>query len=83
VGFVAYLLFFLAALGFGFAAPGKTKLVPFVFPLLLAIGAAVPNGVDAALILRLIVALALTALGIVLGIALDQRTQRREAARAA
>jgi hypothetical protein len=83
VGFVAYLLFFLAALGFGFAAPGKTKLVPFAFPLLLAIGAAVPNGVDAALILRLIVALALTALGIVLGIALDQRTQRREAARAA
>jgi hypothetical protein len=83
VAFVAYLLFFLAGLGFGFAAPGRGKLVPFVFPLLLAIGAALSNGIDGALILRLIVALALTGLGIVLGILLDERTRRQEAARAA
>jgi hypothetical protein len=83
VAFVAYLLFFLAGLGFGFAAPGRGKLVPFIFPLLLAIGAALSNGLDGALILRLIVALVLTGLGIVLGILLDERTQRREAARAA
>jgi hypothetical protein len=83
VAFVGYLLFFLAGLGFGFAAPGRTKLVPFLFPLLLAIGAAIPNGIDATLILRLIVALVLTGLGIVLGILMDQRGQRREAARAA
>jgi hypothetical protein len=82
VAFVAYLLFFLAGLGFGFAAPGRGKLVPFIFPLLLAIGAALSNGIDGALILRLIVALVLTGLGIVLGILLDERTQRREAARA-
>jgi len=81
--FVGYLLFFLAGLGFGFAAPGRAKLVPFIFPFLLAIGAAIPNGIDATLILRLIVALALTALGIVLGILMDQSAQRREAARAA
>ena len=81
--FVGYLLFFLAGLGFGFAAPGRAKLVPFIFPILLAIGAAIPNGIDATLILRLIVALALTALGIVLGILMDQSAQRREAARAA
>ena len=76
---VAYLLFFLAGLGFGFAAPGRTKLVPFLFPLLLAIGAALTNGLDATLILRLIVALALTALGIVLGMLMDDRGRRREA----
>jgi hypothetical protein len=83
VAFVAYLLFFLAGLGFGFAAPGRSKLVPFIFPILLAIGAALSNGIDAALILRLIVALVLTGVGIVLGILLDDRTRRQEAARAA
>jgi hypothetical protein len=83
VAFVGYLLFFLAGLGFGFAAPGRAKLIPFIFPLLLAIGAAIPNGIDATLILRLIVALVLTGLGIVLGILMDQGAQRREAARAA
>jgi hypothetical protein len=83
VAFVGYLLFFLAGLGFGFAAPGRAKLIPFIFPLLLAIGAAIPNGIDATLILRLIVALVLTGLGIVLGILMDQSAQRREAARAA
>jgi hypothetical protein len=83
VQFVGYLLFFLAGLGFGFAAPGRTKLIPFIFPLLLAIGAAIPNGIDLTLILRLIVALVLTGLGILLGILLDQNAKRREAARAA
>ena len=80
---VGYLLFFLAGLGFGFAAPGKTKLVPFIFPLLLAIGAAITNGIDLTLILRLIVALVLTGLGIVLGMLMEDRAERREAARAA
>jgi hypothetical protein len=83
VAFVAYLLFFLAGLGFGFAAPGRAKLVPFIFPVLLAIGAAITNGIDLTLLLRLIVALLLTGAGIVLGILIDERTQRREAARAA
>jgi hypothetical protein len=83
VAFIGYLLFFLAGLGFGFAAPGKTKLVPFIFPILLAIGAAISNGIDVTLLLRLIVALVLTGLGIVLGMLMDDRAQRREAARAA
>jgi hypothetical protein len=83
VAFVGYLLFFLAGLGFGFAAPGRTKLIPFIFPVLLAIGAAITNGIDVTLILRLIVALVLTGLGIVLGMLMDDRSLRREAARAA
>jgi hypothetical protein len=83
VAFVGYLLFFLAGLGFGFAAPGRTKLIPFIFPVLLAIGAAITNGIDVTLILRLIVALVLTGLGIVLGMLMDDRSRRREAARAA
>jgi hypothetical protein len=83
VSFVGYALFFLAGLGFGFAAPGKAKLIPFIFPILLAIGAAISNGIDVTLLLRLIVALVLTGLGIVLGMLMDDRAQRREAARAA
>ena len=37
---VAYVLFFLAGLGFGYAAMGGWKWLPLVFPLLLALFAA-------------------------------------------
>ena len=38
MGLTAYLLFFLAGLGFGYAASGRWKWVPLAFPLLLGIG---------------------------------------------
>ena len=82
MGIVAYLLFFLAGLGFGYAAPGWLKWLPMVFPLLLAIGAAVKNGIDGALLLRLLLALVITAFGVVLGAMLDERGRRRQAAAA-
>lgn len=69
----AYILFFLAGLGFGYAAPGRTKLIPFVFPLLLGLFALLIYGFEGAVILRLIIALIVTALGILLGTMLDQR----------
>ena len=69
----AYILFFLAGLGFGYAAPGRTKFIPFVFPLLLGIFALLIYGLEGAVILRLIIALVVTALGILLGTMLDQR----------
>ena len=82
MGIVSYLLFFLAGLGFGFAAPGKVKFLPLAFPLLLALGAMFFNGIEAAVLLRLVLALVITLAGIFLGIILDQRSQRREAATA-
>ena len=77
---VAYLLFFLAGLGFGFAAPGRWKWLPVFFPIFLWIGAVLVNGIDASAIIRLIVALAVTVGGILLGIMLDSREQRGTAA---
>jgi hypothetical protein len=70
---IAYILFFLAGLGFGYAAPGGWKYVPFVFPLLLALGAMARDGVQGEILLRLLVALAITAAGILLGRLLEQR----------
>jgi hypothetical protein len=76
---VAYVLFFIAGLGFGFAAAGRWKWLPLAFPLVLALVAAFQEGVDGALLLRLIVALVVTALGVVLGRLLDHGEARRVA----
>jgi hypothetical protein len=77
---VAYVLFFLAGLGFGYAAIGVWKWLPLAFPLLLALAAAASEGVDGTMLLRLAVALLLTAAGVVLGImrAPDEQPQRAE-----
>jgi hypothetical protein len=77
---VAYVLFFLAGLGFGYAAIGVWKWLPLAFPLLLALAAAASEGVDGPMLLRLAVALLLTAAGVVLGImrAPDEQPQRAE-----
>jgi hypothetical protein len=81
VGVAAYVLFFIAGLGFGYAAVGKWKFLPIVFPLALAIGAALQQGVDGTWVFRLIVALIVTAGGVVLGAVLDARGERGERAR--
>jgi general stress protein CsbA len=81
VGVVAYALFFVAGLGFGYAAVGKWKWIPILFPLALALGAAIQQGVDGTWVVRLIVALLVTAGGVLLGALLDARGQRGERAR--
>jgi hypothetical protein len=81
VGITAYVLFFLAGLAFGYAAPGKWKWIPLVFPLALALGAALQQGIDGAMVLRLIVALIVTGGGVLLGAVLDARGERGERAR--
>ena len=81
MGITAYVLFFIAGLGFGYAAPGKWKWLPLVFPLALFAGAALQGGIDAAIVVRLIVALLLTAAGVVLGAILDSRGRGSEQAR--
>jgi hypothetical protein len=76
---VPYLLFALAGFGFGYAAAGMWKWLPLAFPLLLALGAVLAHGVDGALILRLAIALALTAGGVIAGMLLDPGEQPRRA----
>ena len=81
MGIVAYVLFFIAGLGFGYAAVGKWKWLPIVFPLALALGAALQQGVDGTWAVRLIVALVVTVGGVLLGALLDARGERGERAR--
>jgi hypothetical protein len=81
MGVAAYVLFFVAGVGFGYAAVGKWKWLPLLFPLALAIGAALQQGVDGTWVFRLIVALIVTAGGVVLGAVLDARGERGERAR--
>jgi hypothetical protein len=81
VGVAAYVLFFVAGLGFGYAAVGKWKWLPILFPLALALGAAIQQGVDGTWLVRVIVALVVTAGGVLLGALLDSRGERGERAR--
>jgi hypothetical protein len=77
VGIAAYLLFFLAGLGFGYAAPARWKWLPVLFPIALAIGAVINHGLDGAIIVRLIIALIVTGLGILAGSLIESRTNAR------
>jgi hypothetical protein len=77
---LGYVLFFLAGLGFGYAAPGGTKFLPFIFPILLALGAAARDGLKAEIFLKLLAALVITAIGIAVGGMLDARSRRQDEA---
>jgi len=77
---IAYVLFFIAGLTFGYAVEGWARWLPLLFPIALALGAVASSGLDGALIFRLILALLVTVAGIVLGQLLDQRSTGREAA---
>ena len=56
----AFVLFFVAGLGFGYAAPRLWKLSPLFFPLALALGAFLRDGVDGASLAKLIGAIVVT-----------------------
>jgi hypothetical protein len=75
---LGYVLFFVAGLGFGYAAPGNLKLIPFLFPVALALGAMARDGVQGEILLRLLVALVITAVGILLGRTLEERLEPDE-----
>jgi len=77
---MSYVLFFLAGLGFGYAAPGMWKFTPLVFPLLLALGAFLRDGISGGSLLKLVIAIILMVIGIVLGAVLDQRGARSQTA---
>jgi ABC-type phosphate transport system permease subunit len=77
VGIAAYLLFFLAGMGFGYAAPTRWKWLPVLFPIALALGAVIRHGLDGTIVIRLIVALVVTALGIFVGMMIEARASSR------
>jgi hypothetical protein len=73
VGITAYVLFFLAGVGFGYAAPTRWKWLPVLFPIALALGAVMVHGLDGAIVVRLVVALIVTALGVFVGMMIEAR----------
>ena len=73
-GIVGYLLFFIAGVGFGFAAPPKWRWLPLLFPLVLGLWALVKYGPDASVLIRLVLALVITVIGIFVGALLDARS---------
>ena len=70
---LAYILFFLGGLTFGYAAPGHLRWLALVFPLGLALITLLSEGIDGAFVLRLVVALLVTVGGVFLGVLLDRR----------
>jgi steroid 5-alpha reductase family enzyme len=77
VGITAYLLFFLAGIGFGYAAPTRWKWLPVLFPIALALGAVFAHGLDAAVIVRLVIALVVTAAGVFVGMMIEARAENQ------
>ena len=74
---ISVTLFFLAGLAFGYALGPPTMWIPVAFPLVMALVALIKDGPSLSILLRLIVALAVTVLGIVLGqrLAPEQRAE--------
>jgi hypothetical protein len=75
VAVASYVIFFLAGLGFGYAAPGMWKWLPLAFPLVLFAITAFQEGVGGAAVVRLIIALLVTAGGVLLGMLLERRAE--------
>jgi hypothetical protein len=75
---VGFILFFIAGVAFGFAAPGRAAFLAVLVPILLAMVDAFANGVDGHLVLTLVVAIVITIGGVVLGRMLADRTGERE-----
>jgi hypothetical protein len=75
VGITAYVLFLLAGVGFGYAAPTRWKWLPVLFPLALALGAVFLHGLSGAILVRLVIALILTAVGVFVGMMIEARAE--------
>ena len=75
MGITSYVLFFLAGTGFGYAAPTRWKWLPILFPIALALMAVFIHGLSGAVVIRLIIALIVTAAGIFVGMMIDARAE--------
>jgi len=74
VAIAPYVIFFLAGLAFGYAAPGRSKWIPLLFPVALFLIAVFQEGASGTTVIRLIVALVVTVVGVLLGILIERRT---------
>jgi hypothetical protein len=74
---ISLILFFLAGLAFGYALGPPTMWIPLAFPLIMALAALIIYGPSVSILLRLIVFLAVTVLGVLLGqrLAPEQRAE--------
>jgi hypothetical protein len=81
VAIAPYVVFFLAGLAFGYAAPGKWKWLPIVFPIALFLLAVFQEGADGAMLIRLVFALVVTLVGVLLGVLLERRADESSSAR--
>ena len=77
MGITSYVLFFLAGIGFGYAAPLRWKWLPILFPIALALLAVFIHGFDGAVLIRLIIAIVVTAAGVFVGMMIDSRAEAR------
>jgi hypothetical protein len=77
VGITSYVLFFLAGIGFGYAAPTRWKWLPILFPIALALLAVFIHGLDGSVLIRLIIAIIVTAVGVFVGMMIDARAEAR------
>jgi hypothetical protein len=76
---IAYVLMFLAGLGIGYAAVSGWKWAVLVLPLLLLLLAWNSSGIDGEVIVKFLVGVGLTALGVIVGTVLDSRSGRAAA----
>ena len=78
---ISVTLFFLAGLAFGYALGPPLMWIPLAFPLIMALGGLLTDGPSLSILIRLVVALAVTLLGIFLGqrLAPEQRPKRPRA----
>ena len=76
-----YVIFFIAGLAFGYAASGLWKWLPVLFPLALFLIAVFQEGADGTMLLRLVLALVVTVLGVLLGMLLERRSDSSSSAR--
>ena len=75
MGITAYVLFFLAGVGYGYAAPRRWRWLPILFPI--ALGAVFIHGLDSTAVIRLLIALIVTAAGVFVGMMIDARAEAR------
>lgn len=64
---IAIILFFLVGVAFGYALGPPMMWVPVIFPLVMALAAALKDGPSGSIVLRLVIALVVTVGGVLLG----------------
>jgi hypothetical protein len=75
---IGFVLFFLAGLVFGYAAPKAWAIVPILLPIAIGVYTGLTDVFDTELIVLMAVAVGVTILGIVLGRILQAATEGRQ-----